>query len=47
VPRGFARSIATTGSLDAALYAFVAFYAVCILLTWGVYLRGRADRARV
>jgi NNP family nitrate/nitrite transporter-like MFS transporter len=33
-----------TGSPHAALWAFVAFYLTCIVLTWWFYSRRRAER---
>jgi NNP family nitrate/nitrite transporter-like MFS transporter len=35
----FRQSFLTTGSGDGAYIAFIAFYAVCVVVTWGVYLR--------
>ena len=32
-------SIAATGSAATALYAFLAFYVSCLLITWFVYVR--------
>jgi NNP family nitrate/nitrite transporter-like MFS transporter len=41
----FRQSFLTTGSGDAAYLAFIAFYAVCVVVTWAVYLRpGSAHR---
>jgi NNP family nitrate/nitrite transporter-like MFS transporter len=37
----FRQSFRTTGSADAAYLAFLAFYAVCVLVTWAVYVRPR------
>lgn len=39
IPRSFGTSIARTGSLDAAFYGFLLFYAVCMGTTWFLYLR--------
>ena len=39
IPKGYGTSIALTGGPQAALWAFLAFYASCILLTWAVYTR--------
>jgi len=44
IPRVFARSITGYGSLAPALVVFIAFYAVCAVVTWAVYVRGRATR---
>ena len=41
IPRSFGISIANTGGIEAALYAFVGFYAACAGLTWWCYLRSR------
>ena len=35
----FRQSFLATGSGDGAYLAFIAFYAVCVVLTWAVYLR--------
>ncbi len=40
----FRQSFLTTGGADAAYIAFIAFYAVCVLVTWSVYLRPSAHR---
>jgi NNP family nitrate/nitrite transporter-like MFS transporter len=39
VPRSFGASIAATGSPHLALVGFLAFYAVCVAITWWFYLR--------
>ena len=39
IPRGFGASIAATGSPHLALEIYVAYYAVCLALTWWFYLR--------
>ncbi|HVZ75265.1 MAG TPA: NarK family nitrate/nitrite MFS transporter [Polyangia bacterium] len=39
IPRSFGASIHATGHIDVALYAFLAFYATCIALTWWRYAR--------
>jgi NNP family nitrate/nitrite transporter-like MFS transporter len=44
VPRVFANSITDHGSLVPALVVFIAFYAICAVVTWAVYLRGRSAR---
>ncbi|MFZ5852213.1 MAG: NarK family nitrate/nitrite MFS transporter [Actinomycetota bacterium] len=41
VPRGYGSALAQTGRVDAAFYAFVAFYAGCLAVTWWCYLRQR------
>jgi NNP family nitrate/nitrite transporter-like MFS transporter len=43
----FRQSFLTTGSGDAAYLAFIGFYAVCVVVTWAVYLRPRARMAGV
>jgi len=35
----FRQSFLTTGKADGAYMAFIAFYAVCVVVTWAVYLR--------
>ncbi len=37
IPRAYGSSIATTGTADAALWAFAIFYVTCALLTWAIY----------
>ncbi|WP_288799901.1 MFS transporter [uncultured Arsenicicoccus sp.] len=39
IPRGFALSTSLTGSLQAALWAFVCAYLLLLGVTWAVYLR--------
>jgi MFS transporter, NNP family, nitrate/nitrite transporter len=39
IPRGFGASIAMTGGPHLALVVFLAFYVVCVVTTWRVYLR--------
>jgi NNP family nitrate/nitrite transporter-like MFS transporter len=39
IPRGFGASIAATGSTFLAFEIYLAFYAVCLALTWWFYLR--------
>jgi NNP family nitrate/nitrite transporter-like MFS transporter len=39
IPRGFGASIAATGGPQLALEIYLAFYAVCLVLTWWFYLR--------
>jgi len=40
----FRQSFLATKSADAAYLAFIAFYAICVLVTWAVYLRPSATR---
>jgi MFS transporter, NNP family, nitrate/nitrite transporter len=35
----FRQSFLTYGSADAAYLVFIAFYALCVAVTWAVYLR--------
>jgi NNP family nitrate/nitrite transporter-like MFS transporter len=42
IPKSYGTAIALTGSPDAALYAFVVFYATCIAVTWWHYSRKNA-----
>jgi NNP family nitrate/nitrite transporter-like MFS transporter len=35
----FRQSFLTYGSADAAYLSFIAFYALCVAVTWAVYLR--------
>ncbi|MEU2740407.1 nitrate/nitrite transporter [Streptomyces sp. NPDC007095] len=42
----FRQSFLSYGSGTGAFVAFLAFYAVCFLVTWAVYLRGPATQAR-
>ncbi|MEJ5944214.1 nitrate/nitrite transporter [Pseudokineococcus basanitobsidens] len=39
INRGFAESATAFGSLQPALWAFVGFYVLCIVVTWAVYAR--------
>jgi NNP family nitrate/nitrite transporter-like MFS transporter len=39
IPKSFGTSIAATGGAEAALYAFLGFYLVCIAVTWWFYTR--------
>lgn len=42
IPKSFGTSIAATGSVDAALYGFIAFYVSCLVITWLFYSRKNA-----
>jgi len=42
IPKSFGTSIDLTGGVDAALYAFIAFYMSCVVLTWWCYARRNA-----
>jgi NNP family nitrate/nitrite transporter-like MFS transporter len=41
IPKSFGSSIALSGGPEAALWGFLAFYAVCLAITWAVYARKR------
>ncbi|HEY0127099.1 MAG TPA: MFS transporter [Blastococcus sp.] len=43
----FRQSFMTTGTGDSAYLVFIAFYVVCVVVTWVVYLRPRAVHGRV
>ena len=42
IPKSYGTSLTMTGSLDGALYAFIVFYATCIVMTWWHYSRKNA-----
>jgi NNP family nitrate/nitrite transporter-like MFS transporter len=44
IPKSYGTSLALTGSVSAALWAFVIFYVTCIVLTWWFYSRRGAER---
>ncbi len=39
IPKSYGTSIALTGGVTGALWAFCAFYVLCVLVTWAVYTR--------
>ncbi len=43
IPKSYGTSIALTGTADAALFCFIAFYASCIAITWWFYARREAE----
>jgi NNP family nitrate/nitrite transporter-like MFS transporter len=43
IPQSYGVSIAATGGPDAALWCFIAFYVVCVALTWWYYVRRHAE----
>src|SRR5215213_7125254 len=43
----FRQSFMTTGTGDSAYLVFIAFYVVCVLVTWAVYLRPGAPLGRI
>jgi len=42
IPKAFGSSIAATGGPQAALYGFIVFYGVCVVVTWFFYTRRNA-----
>src|SRR5690606_26700838 len=44
IPKSYGTSIAMTGSVHAALWAFIVFYLTCIAITWWFYSRADAER---
>jgi NNP family nitrate/nitrite transporter-like MFS transporter len=42
IPKSFGSSIAATGSVDLALWCFIAFYLSCVAITWWCYSRRNA-----
>ena len=42
IPKSFGTSLEMTGTPDAALYCFIAFYVSCVLVTWWYYARRNA-----
>lgn len=43
IPKSYGSSIALTGGPEMALYAFIAFYISCVLVTWWWYFRRGAE----
>jgi NNP family nitrate/nitrite transporter-like MFS transporter len=43
IPIGYGMSLATTGAVGAALHMFIAFYLICVVLTWWYYSRRNAE----
>ena len=39
IPKAYGTSIALTGGTQAALWCFIVFYVVCLVVTWGFYTR--------
>jgi NNP family nitrate/nitrite transporter-like MFS transporter len=39
IPKSFGSSIALTGGVEFALWAFFVFYVICLVVTWAVYTR--------
>ena len=42
IPKSYGSSISLTGGPEAALYVFIAFYLICIAVTWWHYARRNA-----
>jgi NNP family nitrate/nitrite transporter-like MFS transporter len=42
IPKSYGTAISMTGRPDAALYCFIAFYIICIAITWWNYARKTA-----
>ncbi|AYD65024.1 NarK family nitrate/nitrite MFS transporter [Achromobacter sp. B7] len=42
IPRSFGTSLEMTGSVQAALFCFIGFYATCMVITWWFYARRNA-----
>jgi len=43
IPKAYGSSIAITGGPEMALYAFMIFYAICVVMTWFFYTRRNAS----
>ena len=43
IPKSYGTSISLTGSVNAALMAFILFYAICAGLNWWYYARKNAE----
>lgn len=43
IPKSYGTSISLTGSVNAALISFIAFYALCAVLNWWYYARKNAE----
>ncbi len=43
IPKSYGTSISITGGPDAALWVFVGFYALCLVMTWFFYTRRKAE----
>ena len=42
IPKAYGTSISISGGPELALYAFMAFYALCVVITWFYYTRRNA-----
>ncbi|MCG8545160.1 MAG: nitrate/nitrite transporter, partial [Alphaproteobacteria bacterium] len=42
IPKAYGTSISMTGGPELALYCFMAFYALCVVITWAYYTRRNA-----
>ena len=43
IPKSYGTSISITGGPDAALWVFIGFYVLCLLMTWFFYTRPQAE----
>ncbi|MDO4641141.1 MAG: NarK family nitrate/nitrite MFS transporter [Neisseria sp.] len=43
IPKSYGSSIELTGSVNAALYLFIVFYALCCVINWWYYMRKGAE----
>lgn len=43
IPKSYGSSIAATGGPEAALWVFIGFYTLCLLMTWFFYTRRKAE----
>jgi NNP family nitrate/nitrite transporter-like MFS transporter len=43
IPKSYGTSITLTGGPEAALYVFIVFYLLCIMITWWFYSRKAAE----
>lgn len=43
IPKSFGTSLELTGSVEGALYCFIAFYISCLAITWWYYARPKAE----
>ncbi|MGH9810129.1 MAG: hypothetical protein ACRD9W_23240, partial [Terriglobia bacterium] len=39
IPKAYGTSISLTGGPEMALWGFMAFYVICVAVTWGFYTR--------
>lgn len=43
IPKSYGTAVALTGKVDAALLVFIAFYVICLVVTWFFYTRKNAE----